>query len=108
MRESPLLEALGERVRALRQEPGLSLPEPDAEISLPELFAIHGKEYYRRLKLLPLNLFLETGPPVVLATGGGVVTSPEALRLLQEGTTTIWLRATPEEHWDRVVKQGDL
>ena len=84
------------------------LVEAEAGMTLPELFAIHGEEYYRRVELLALKRFLGTGRAAVLATGGGVVTSPEALRLLQEGTTTIWLRATPEEHWDRVVKQGDL
>jgi XRE family aerobic/anaerobic benzoate catabolism transcriptional regulator len=44
----------------------------------------------------------------VLATGGGLVTSPEAFRLLLERTRTVWLKATPKEHWERVVKQGDL
>jgi len=84
------------------------LVEAEAGMTLPELFAIHGEEYYRRVELLALKRFLGTGRPAVLATGGGVVTSPEALRLLRERTHSIWLRATPEEHWDRVVKQGDL
>lgn len=84
------------------------LVEAEAAMTLPELFAIHGEEYYRRVELLALKRFLAAERPAVLATGGGVVTSPEALRLLHERTRSIWLRATPEEHWDRVVKQGDL
>ena len=44
----------------------------------------------------------------MLATGGGLVTSPEAFALLLARTRTVWLKATPEEHWSRVVKQGDL
>jgi len=84
------------------------LVEAEAGMTLPELFAIHGEEYYRRVELLALKRFLGTGRAAVLATGGGVVTSPEALRLLQERTASVWLKASPEEHWDRVVGQGDL
>ena len=44
---------------------------------------------------------------MVLATGGGIVTSPETFALLRRSAITIWLRATPEDHWNRVVRQGD-
>ena len=43
----------------------------------------------------------------VLATGGGVVTDREAYRLLQKRCVTVWLRAAPEDHWQRVLQQGD-
>jgi XRE family aerobic/anaerobic benzoate catabolism transcriptional regulator len=36
------------------------------------------------------------------------VTNPEAFRLLAERTATVWLRADPEDHWNRVVRQGDF
>jgi len=105
--KSTVGKALAERLKV----PFLELDrlvEAEAGMTLPELFAIHGEEYYRRVELLALKRFLGTDRAAVLATGGGVVTSPEAMRLLQERTTSIWLRATPEEHWDRVVGQGDL
>jgi XRE family aerobic/anaerobic benzoate catabolism transcriptional regulator len=44
---------------------------------------------------------------MVLATGGGIVTSPETYALLRRSTVTVWLRARPEDHWNRVVRQGD-
>ena len=44
---------------------------------------------------------------MVLATGGGLVASPETFSLLRRSATTIWLRARPEDHWERVVGQGD-
>jgi XRE family transcriptional regulator, aerobic/anaerobic benzoate catabolism transcriptional regulator len=84
------------------------LVEAAAGMRLQELFAIHGEDYFRQLELTALTRFLESHPRGVLATGGGLVTSPEAFDLLLARTETVWLKATPEEHWTRVVKQGDL
>lgn len=84
------------------------LIEAEAGVRLAEIFAFHGEDYYRRLELQVLRRFLAEHHQAVLATGGSVVTSPEAFRLLLEQTQTVWLKAAPEEHWDRVVGQGDL
>jgi XRE family transcriptional regulator, aerobic/anaerobic benzoate catabolism transcriptional regulator len=43
----------------------------------------------------------------VLATGGGLVTAAETYALLRRSAVTVWLRATPEDHWNRVLRQGD-
>ena len=43
----------------------------------------------------------------MLAAGGGLVTSPETYALLRRRALTVWLRADPEDHWNRVVQQGD-
>ena len=43
----------------------------------------------------------------MLATGGGIVAEPETFALLRRRSKTIWLRARPEDHWERVVAQGD-
>jgi XRE family transcriptional regulator, aerobic/anaerobic benzoate catabolism transcriptional regulator len=84
------------------------LVEADAGMRLHEIFAVHGESYFRAVERDALKRLLTTEPGGVLATSGGVVASPEAFRLLLESTVTVWLRATPEEHWDRVVGQGDL
>ncbi|HME90184.1 MAG TPA: shikimate kinase [Myxococcaceae bacterium] len=84
------------------------LIEQEAGMRLSEIFAFHGEDYYRRVELSVLKRFLLEHEDAILATGGSVVTSPEAFRLLSEHTRTVRLKATPEEHWDRVVKQGDL
>ena len=81
--------------------------EEAAELSLSEIFSLHGEAYYRRLERETLESVLADGKPMVLATGGGVVMSPDALDLLQRSAITVWLRATPEDHWNRVVRQGD-
>ncbi|CAN5432049.1 MAG: helix-turn-helix domain-containing protein [Acidobacteria bacterium] len=81
--------------------------EKAADLSLSELFSLHGEDYYRRLERATLQDVLRQGRPMVLATGGGIVTSPDTYALLRRSATTIWLRAMPEDHWNRVVRQGD-
>ena len=81
--------------------------EQAAGLTLAEIFALHGEDYYRRLEREELTRILEQGRPVVLAAGGGIVNSPETYALLRRGAITVWLRADPEDHWNRVVLQGD-
>lgn len=83
------------------------LIEVEAGLSLPEIFALHGEEYYRRLEVEALRRLLRRPSGGVLATGGGIVTNLEARKLLEEYTITVWLKASVEEHWNRVVRQGD-
>ncbi len=85
--------------------------EGAAGLSLPELFEIHGEAYFRRLEREVLVRRLaeaRAGAGMVLATGGGLVTDPESWRLLFERALTVWLRAEPEAHYQRVIDQGDL
>jgi XRE family aerobic/anaerobic benzoate catabolism transcriptional regulator len=35
------------------------------------------------------------------------VTSPETYAFLRRRALTVWLRAEAEDHWNRVVQQGD-
>jgi XRE family aerobic/anaerobic benzoate catabolism transcriptional regulator len=81
--------------------------EEAAELSLGEIFAVHGDDYYRRLEREALARVLAEGRPLVLATGGGIVTSPDAWALLRGRARTVWLRARPVDHWNRVLQQGD-
>lgn len=48
------------------------------------------------------------GSRCVIAAGGSIVERPASYRTLRRIATTVWLRATPQEHWSRVKKQGDL
>jgi XRE family aerobic/anaerobic benzoate catabolism transcriptional regulator len=81
--------------------------EEAAGLSLEEIFALHGPEYYRRLEREALELVLAADRPAVVATGGGIVTSGETYALLRRRALTVWLRAEAEDHWNRVVQQGD-
>jgi XRE family transcriptional regulator, aerobic/anaerobic benzoate catabolism transcriptional regulator len=81
--------------------------EQAADLNLSELFSLHGEDYYRRLERTVLNDVLDEGGGMVIATGGGIVTSEDTFARLRASAVTIWLRASPEEHWNRVVRQGD-
>lgn len=84
-----------------------ALVEEAAGLSLANLFSLHGEAYYRRLAREVLTRFLAETDAAVLATGGSIVTDREAFRLLQKRARTVWLRATPEDHFQRVLAQGD-
>lgn len=85
------------------------LIEDAAGMSRPEIFSIHGEDYYGELAARTLDRLLAEAPPgLVLATTGGVVTDPEALELLRRRAVTVWLRARSEDHWRRVLAQGDF
>jgi len=77
--------------------------EKAADMSLGEIFSLYGDEYYRRLERDTLAQLLAEGRPTV----GGIVTSPDTYAILRKSAVTVWLRATPEDHWNRVVRQGD-
>jgi XRE family aerobic/anaerobic benzoate catabolism transcriptional regulator len=81
--------------------------EERAGMKLDELFAIHGEAHYRRLQREALEQLLAEPEPTVLATGGGIVTDADSFSLLRRRAHTVWLRARPEDHWARVVAQGD-
>jgi XRE family aerobic/anaerobic benzoate catabolism transcriptional regulator len=81
--------------------------EKAADMSLGEIFSLYGDEYYRRLERDTLAGLLAENRATVLATGGGIVTSPDTYAMLKKSAVTVWLRATPEDHWNRVVSQGD-
>jgi XRE family transcriptional regulator, aerobic/anaerobic benzoate catabolism transcriptional regulator len=81
--------------------------EEAAGLSLAEIFALHGEQYYRRLEKETLDRILRETPSLVLATGGGIVTRADTFALLRKRALTVWLRAEPEDHWNRVVQQGD-
>jgi len=81
--------------------------EDAAGLPLGELFALHGEAYYRRIEREVLTQLLAAPPPMVLATGGSIVNDPTNYALLRARCRTIWLHARPEDHWNRVVAQGD-
>jgi len=81
--------------------------EQMADMSLAQLFSLYGEEQYRRLERDALLHVIQENRPMILATGGGIVAAPDTYALLRKSATTVWLRASPEDHWTRVVGQGD-
>jgi XRE family aerobic/anaerobic benzoate catabolism transcriptional regulator len=71
------------------------------------VFALHGEAYYRRIEREVLTRILAAPTAMVVATGGSIVNDPTNYGLLRTRCRTVWLRATAEDHWNRVVAQGD-
>jgi XRE family aerobic/anaerobic benzoate catabolism transcriptional regulator len=109
------LRGAGKSTVGLALASGLGCPfvELDARVEtaagqdLGNLFEMHGESYFRNLELQALREVLAGNQQLVLATSGGIVTYPPSLALLRERCRTIWLKAQPRQHWDRVVAQGD-
>jgi XRE family transcriptional regulator, aerobic/anaerobic benzoate catabolism transcriptional regulator len=101
---------IGARVAAELGVPFVELDQliaREAGMALSTIFEMHGDEYFRKLEERTLLRFFESGARAVLATGGSIVMHPASYALLRERTLTVWLKASPREHWDRVVAQGD-
>jgi len=80
----------------------------EAGLSLKEVFDVGGSELYRDLELRMIETLMSESGSFILAAGGSVVTSSKSWRLLREHTRTVWLKAAPQSHLDRVSAQGDL
>lgn len=79
-----------------------------AGCSLGEIQSLLGQAAYRRYERRALEDVLRTHADVVIATPGGIVSDPTTFKLLLSECLTVWLRASPSEHMQRVVKQGDM
>lgn len=76
-------------------------------IPVPEIFTLYGAAGYRQLEASSLERVMAAYPAVVLATGGGIVSQTSTYARLRGAFQTIWLRAEPEEHFERVQRQRD-
>lgn len=82
--------------------------EQDYGASLPMLIEMSGLAGLRRHERASLERVIAGHETAVIATAGGIVSSPETYSLLLRRTHTVWLSARPEEHMSRVMKQGDF
>ena len=100
--------------RLLAKKIGWNFVELNKEIekqnglSVAEIIALYGQEGFRRMEQSALGGLLAQGEPIVLATGGGIVSEPLTFDLILSSFYTVWLKAEPEEHMTRVRSQGDL
>jgi XRE family transcriptional regulator, aerobic/anaerobic benzoate catabolism transcriptional regulator len=98
-----LAEALGVPFVELTKE-----IERVAGCSLAEIQSLLGQAAYRRYERRALQEVLRDHADVVIATPGGIVSDASTFKLLLSECLTVWLQASPAEHMQRVVKQGDL
>ena len=102
--------ALGSLLAQRLQCPFIELDrqiERNTGLTLSIIFDLYGQAGYRRMERIALDRILERHRRFVLATGGGIVSDPGNYNRLLSTCFTIWLRAKPEDHMTRVLKQGD-
>ena len=83
------------------------LIEQHSGLGLSVIFDLYGQSGFRRLERECLEQVLRQHPAFVLATGGSLVSESATFERLLSECLTIWLRAAPEEHMQRVIAQGD-
>jgi len=82
--------------------------EREAGIPSSEIFSLYGEQAYRRLEKRCLEHIVEHYEHAVIAASGGIVNESATFELLRSACYTVWIQATPEEHMQRVIAQGDL
>ena len=91
---------------------GLKFIDADAEIaaaagmSIPEIFAKYGEDYFRDGERRVLSRLLNQGP-AVLATGGGAFVDPRTRQRIAERGVSVWFDADHETLLKRVRRKGD-
>jgi XRE family aerobic/anaerobic benzoate catabolism transcriptional regulator len=82
--------------------------EQEYGASISMLIEMSGVSTFRRYERASLEKVVGSHDKVVIATAGGIVSSPETYALLLRHAHTVWVKAQPQEHMSRVMAQGDL
>jgi XRE family aerobic/anaerobic benzoate catabolism transcriptional regulator len=105
--KSSLGKALGERL-------GYPFFEMSKEVekryggSIAVMMEINGPAVLRRYEAAVLEDILSNHDAAVIAAPGAIVSSGTLYEQLLQSSWAIWLEATPEDHMQRVMAQGDL
>jgi XRE family aerobic/anaerobic benzoate catabolism transcriptional regulator len=100
--------------RMLAEDLGFPFVELSREIekfagcSIAEIQGLYGANAYRRYERRAIEEAIQIYPEAVIATPGGLVSDPATFNQLLSHCTTVWLKATPEDHMRRVIAQGDM
>jgi shikimate kinase len=79
------------------------LAAQEAGLSIPEIFAQHGEDYFRELEAAAVRS-LSRLSPVIVATGGGVVLRPQNAALLRALGSVVWLTASEDVLFERISR----
>src|SRR5690606_7248341 len=78
-----------------------------AGCSIREIHDLYGTGAYRRYERRAIDGILANYEDAVIATPGGIVSDPASFNQVLARCTTVWLRADPADHMNRVAAQGD-
>jgi XRE family transcriptional regulator, aerobic/anaerobic benzoate catabolism transcriptional regulator len=72
------------------------------------LIEMNGQAALRRYEAEVLEAICRDHPAAVIAAPGAIVADGPLYDSLLSATHSVWLQATPQDHMDRVIAQGDL
>ena len=78
--------------------------EKSANMSIPDIFARHGEDYFRSGEARVIARLLDTGPQV-LASGGGAVMNADTRAVIKAKGISIWLKADFDVLMRRIAKR---
>lgn len=104
--KSTLGPVLAERLSAPFVELNREI-EKEAGLGVSEIFTVYGQHGYRVIERRCLERIIVNHPRVVLATAGGIVAETATYELLLSSFFTVWLKASPEVMFERVLAQHD-
>ncbi len=78
-----------------------------AGTAVSDILTKGGQPAYRRYERAALEASLDHFEHAVIAVGGSLVSEPETFSRLLTHCFTIWLQASPRQHMERVIAQGD-
>jgi len=105
--KSTLGEILAQRVRL----PFVQLRdiiERIGNMAVDEIFSLGGQHTYQRLERQAVEHVRDNYHGVILETGGSLVSAGDSYSMLRRHFFTVWVKAEPEEHMQRVIAQGDF
>jgi shikimate kinase len=97
--------------RRLAPRLGLKFYDADEEIqkaagmSVADLFAAHGEASFRSGEAQVIARLL-SGPPQVIATGGGAILNAETRRRIKEQAISVWIKADVETLIKRATRRN--
>src|SRR5262249_56967876 len=80
--------------------------EHDYGANVPFLIEMSGLATFRRYERACLERVVAENDAAVITTAGGIVSNPDTYSFLLRHTHTVWIRARPDEHMTRVMRQG--
>jgi shikimate kinase len=80
--------------------------EAAASMSIPEIFAAQGEQYFRDGEARVIARLLDNGPAVI-ATGGGAYMRDETRKRIADKAVSVWLKADIDVIMKRVKRRAD-
>jgi shikimate kinase len=77
-----------------------------ADMTIAEIFAVHGEPYFRAGEARVIARLLERGPQV-LATGGGAFMNAQTRASLKDKAVSVWLKADLDVLTKRLRRRND-